>query len=883
MPLAPGNKLGPYEILAPLGAGGMGEVYRARDTRLERIVAVKILSKEMSNDAVRKQRFEREAKTVSQLNHPHICTLHDIGSQDGIEYLVMECVEGETLAKRLEKGPLPPEQVLKYGAQVADALDKAHRSGVVHRDLKPGNIMLTPTGAKLLDFGLAKPAAPVLTGATLTAATPRAPMTEEGTIVGTFQYMSPEQVEGKELDGRSDIFSLGAVLYEVLTDQRAFEGKSQLSVASAILEKEPAAICTIKPMTPPALDHAVRRCLAKGPEDRWQSARDLAVELKWMGESVTQTAAPAQAMERSKSFGPLAWVACGVLAAGLLSSVFWLRRASPLAETMHFSAPFGFAAREVAVAPNGHTVAVVGGDEAGRKNLLWLYEVGSRGVRSLPDTSGAGFPFWSPDGKFLGFFAAGKLKTLNIADGTMQALCDAPSGRGGSWSRDGVIIFTPTGQLDEGLYRIPASGGTPTRISSPDKSRGESGHRWPVFLPDGRHFLYMAFDVSQRAGKGADAIFVGTLDSNEKRFVTNATANAGYAAPGYLLYYRDNMLLAQHFDATKFELTGEAAPILSDIQYLPRIARAVFSVSKGGLLVAQSSSGVSLSRLVWFDRKGRELSVVGNPDVYANVSLAPNGKSVALDKTDPTNGNADVWTYDLERGSTKRITFDPAIDAMPVWSPDGGRMVFSSSRQFAFDLYLKNADGAQEEKSIERSDVDKFPSDWSRDGKHLLYVRGPDLWLLSLSDSKSRPFLKASATFKNGQFSPDGKWVAYASNESGKWQIYITSFPEAKGKWQISSGGGEQPRWRGDGKELFYLSSDGKVMATPVSTGTNFDAGASVALFQANPRELVATSEHIVYDVSKDGQRFLINTQAKNADTRPMSVVLNWEVEFKKK
>jgi Tol biopolymer transport system component len=883
MPLASGTKLGPYEIVGPLGAGGMGEVYRAKDTRLDRSVAIKIIPAHLSADAVRKQRFEREAKTISNLNHPHICVLYDVGHQDGTDYLVMECVEGETLAKRFEKGPLPLEQVLRLGAQIADALDKAHRSGVVHRDLKPSNIMLTPMGAKLLDFGLAKPAAPLASVATLTAATLHSPVTEEGTIVGTIQYMSPEQIEGKELDGRSDIFSLGAVLYEMLTGQRAFEGKSQLSVASAILEKEPAPISTIKPMTPPALDHAIHRCLAKGPEDRWQSARDLAVELKWMGESVTQTAAPTQAMERRKSLGPVAWVACGALAAGLLSSVFWLRRPSPLAETMHFSAPFGFAARELAVAPNGHTVAVVGGDEAGRKNALWLYEVGSRGVRSLPDTSGASFPFWSPDGKFLGFFAAGKLKKLTIEDGTVQTLCDAPSGRGGSWSSDGVIIFTPTGQLDEGLYRIPASGGTPIRISSPDKSRGESSHRWPVFLPDGRHFLYMAFDVSQRIGKGSAAIFVGTLDSNEKRFVTNATANAGYAAPGFLLYYRDNILLAQRFDAKKFELSGEATPILSDIQYLPRIARAVFSVSNGGLLVAQSSSGVSLSRLVWFDRQGRELSVVGSPDVYANVSLAPNGKSVALDKTDPANGNADVWTYDLEHGGTKRLTFDPAIDAMPVWSPEGGRMVFSSSRKFAFDLYLKNADGAQEEKLIERSDVDKFPSDWSRDGKHLLYVRGPDLWLLSLPDAKSNPFLKASATLKNGKFSPDGKWVAYASNESAKWKIYVTSFPEAKGKWQISSGGGEQPRWRGDGKELFYLSSDGKVMAAPVSTGTNFRAGASVALFQANPRELVATSEQIVYDVSKDGQRFLINTQVNNTDTRPMSVVLNWDAEFKKK
>jgi Tol biopolymer transport system component len=861
----------------------MGEVYRARDMRLQRAVAIKILPQQLSNDPVRKQRFEREAKTISSLNHPHICTLHDVGSQDGVDYLVMECVEGESLAKRLEKGPLPLEQVLKYGAQIADALDKAHRAGIVHRDLKPGNIMLTGTGAKLLDFGLAKPSAAV-SGMTLTAATQTTPVTQEGTVVGTFQYMSPEQVEGKELDGRSDIFSLGAVLYEMVTGKRAFEGKSQLNVASTILEKDPAPIMTIKPMTPPALDHAIRRCLAKDPEERWQTARDVALELKCTSESASQSAAVSRITGPTKSPKFLAWLAYGALAAVLLMCVLWLRRPRPLEQTMHFSAPFGFAARDMAVAPNGHTVAVVGSDESGKKTQLWLYEVGSQRARGIADTTGASFPFWSPDEKFLGFFAAGKLKKLNIADGTVQTLCDAPSGRGGSWNRDGVIIFTPTGQLDEGLYRISASGGTPTGFSFPDKGRGESSHRWPVFLPDGKHFLYLAFNVSLQDAQGrADSIFVGALDSAEKKFVTKAPANAGYAAPGYLLYFRDNMLFAQRFDANKFELTGEATPVLNDIQFLPRIGRAVFAASGNGLLVAQSSSGVSLSQLVWSDRKGDELSVVGKPDVYANVSLAPDGKSLALDKTDIAEGNPDVWIYGLERGSTKRLTFNPAIDAMPVWSPDEKRLIFSSSRQQSFDLYLKNADGAAEEKLIEHSDVDKFPCDWSHDGQHLLYVRGPDLWVLSFPEMKSSPFLKAPSTLKNAQFSPDGKWVAYASNESGKWEIYATSFPEAKGKWQVSSGGGEQPRWRSDGKELFYLSPEGKIMAAPVRTGANFDVGAPVALFQANPRELVATSEHFVYDVSKDGQRFLINTQVKNPDTRPMSVVLNWDAELKKK
>jgi eukaryotic-like serine/threonine-protein kinase len=887
MPLSHGVRLGPYEILEAIGAGGMGEVYRAKDTRLDRTVAIKILPAHFSCDPVRKQRFEREAKTVSSLNHPHICVLYDVGSQDGHDYLVMECVEGETLARRLERGPLPLEQVLKYGMQIADALDKAHRSGVVHRDLKPNNIMLTPTGAKLLDFGLAKAAGPLSTAVTLTAATRNSPVTEQGAIVGTFPYMSPEQVEGKELDARSDLFSLGAVLYEMLTGQRAFPGNSQLSVASAILEKEPAPISTVKPMTPPALNHAIRRCLAKDPEERWQTARDLALELKWFAESAGQAAAPAVGVETQKTgawLSLLPWVLCGVLAAGLLAGAMWWRGGKNTAQTSYFSAPFPFPGRDMAVAPNGHTVAVVALRESARTNVLWLYEVGGREARSLRATEGASFPFWSPDGKSLAFFADGKLKKVDIVGGPVQAICEAPSGRGGTWNEDGVIVFTPSANLIDGLYQVPASGGTPTQITVPDASREENSHRWPMFLPDGKHFLYLAANLSG-SGKTEDAIYVGALDSKEKKFVTRATGNAAYAAPGYLLYYREKTLFAQRFDADKGELSGEAVPLLTDVAYLPRIRRVAYAASDGGVLVAQSGSGVSLSRLVWYDRKGNEMGGAGKPDVYANVALAPNGKTVALDKVDMGSQNTDVWTYDLQRDTMKRLTFDPAIDSTAVWSPDGTRLLFASNRGHHFGLYVKNADGAEEEKllALEASNkVDKYPSDWSRDGKYILYESGQGLWIAAIPELKTRVFVNEPATVKNGQFSPDGRWVAYTSNESGKWEIYVTSFPEGRGKWQLSSDGGTQPRWRGDGRELFFLASDGKIMAVPVTAGANFDAGAPVTLFQANPRELVASSERVTYDVTKDGQRFLINTQVKNAETQPMSVILNWQAGLKK-
>jgi eukaryotic-like serine/threonine-protein kinase len=881
MPLAPGTQLGPYEIIAPLGAGGMGEVYRARDTRLDRIVAIKILPSQFTADPVARQRFEREAKTISSLNHPHICTLYDIGHQDGADFIVMECLEGDTLADRLEKGALPADQALKFGAQIAEALDKAHRNGIVHRDLKPGNIMLTATGAKLLDFGLAKELAPLASLATLTTLSD-SPVTQQGTIVGTFQYMSPEQVEGKDVDGRSDIFSLGSVLYEMLTGKRAFEGKTQLSVASAILERDPEPLSKLRPLTPPALERVVLRCLAKDPEERWQSGCDLASELKWISQSGSQSAAPAVQIE-TKSVGRwlkiLPWTLGAALVAALLAfSIFWhvSQNAPP---TSYYSAPFSFPARDMAVSPNGHTVAVVSYREVDKVNILWLYEAGSRDVKTLPGSEGASFPFWSPDGNSLGFFADGKLKKTDISGGPVQVIGDAPTGRGGTWNKDGVIVFTPSGALIDGLYRVSSGGGPATRITLPEGE--ENTHRWPMFLPDGKHFLYLAANVS--GNEDPDAIYVGALDSKEKKFITKSTGNAAYASPGYLLFYREKTLVAQRFDAEKLELRGDPVALMTDVAYSPRIVRASYAVADAGMLVAQSGNGISLSRLEWYDRKGNELGTLGKPSAYSNISLSPNDRFVALDKTDEGNENSDVWTIDVQNDGLKRLTFAPAIDASAVWSPDGKRVLFASSRTHMFSLYVKNADGTEDDKllKLDNSDQsDQYPSDWSPDGKSILYDRATELWVATLPDLKTRPFVKISATVRNAKFSPNGKWVAYTSNESGKWEIYVTSFPDGRGKWQVSSAGGTQPRWRGDGQELFYLAPDGTLMAVP--TGANFDPGTPVALFQANPRELIATSERFSYDVSHDGQRFLINTQVKNMNTQPMSVILNWGTALKK-
>jgi len=880
MPLFPGTHLGPYEITGPLGSGGMGEVYRARDTRLERTVAIKILPRELSNDPIRKQRFEREAKTISSLNHPHICVLHDVGSLDGVDYLVMECMEGETLAKRLEKGPLPLEQVLKYGMQIADALDRAHRSGVVHRDLKPGNIMLTPTGAKLLDFGLAKPAAALASAATLTAVQ-AAPVTEEGTIVGTFQYMSPEQVQGKEIDGRSDIFSLGAVLYEMVTGKRAFEGKSQLSVASAILEKEPEPITTTKPMTPPLLEHAVKKCLAKLPDDRWQSASDLASELKWIGEAGSQTGEVARVSAGRSRRERAAWLLAAALSVLLIGGgTAWWQASNKRPHPMYFHASVPFAANDLALSPDGHTLAMVASSAQANDYALWTYEVGSHRTNSLDGTQGATYPFWSPDAKSIAFFAAGKLKKADVSGGQVQVLCDAPNGRGGTWNRDGVIVFTPDSV--GGLFRVSSLGGSPVEMTKPDSSRLETSHRWPVFLPDGKHFLYLGANFSGQSEN--NAIFLGSLDSQERRLLVSTSANAAFAEPGYLLYLRDiKTLVAQPLDRRRFVLTGETHALSVEALYFPTVGRAVFSVSGGDLLVTQTGKGASLSQLTWFDRSGKLAGTAGVPGAYNNVRLSPDGRRIAADQADPER-NSDIWIHEPARRATTRLTFDAASNQAPIWSPDGKQILFMSNRKVYPRLYLKNADGSGSEEKV--NDPGGFfavnPWDWSRDAKYILFKKGNELWYLSGPEHSAKPLLQAKWTVRNAQFSPDGRWMAYASNETGSMEIYVSPFPSVSAKWQVSRGGGQEPRWPQDGKELFYLSAEGKMMAVPVTASASFEVGSPVALFQTHRRQPVSSQDVFSYDVSSDGQRFLVITKVDEANPAPLSVLLNWASEMEK-
>jgi Tol biopolymer transport system component len=881
MTLSQGTRLGPYEILAPVGAGGMGEVYRARDTRLERTVAVKVLPPHLSGSEEIRQRFEREARAISSLSHPHICALYDVGNQEGTEYLVMEFLEGETLTDRLGRGSLPLDQVLRYGIEIAGALDKAHRQGIVHRDLKPGNIMLTKSGVKLVDFGLAKLAGvgPGNTSASILQTQASGNLTQEGTILGTFQYMAPEQLEGKEADVRSDIFAFGAVLYEMATGQKAFSGKSQASLIAAILDSEPAPISGVQPMTPPALDRVVKTCLAKDPDDRWQTAHDVMLQLKWLAEGGSQAGVPAPLVARRRSRERLAWgvaAALGLvsiaLSAALLSrpraSARVVRSAIPAPEktTYHF---IGDGAGPPAISPDGRQIAFTARDSSG-KALLWIRPLDGA-ARPLPGTEDAMYPFWSPDSQFLGFSAGGKLKRIEASGGPAIALCDAPDSRGGTWSRDGVILFEP--HFREPLFRISANGGTPVAVTRFDESRKETTHRFPFFLPDGKHFLYLAGSHAVGTESELHAIYMGSLDGKPPRHLINVRSKPVYAA-GHLLFVRQKTLMAQPFDARSGTLSGEAFPVVGNVQEDPGFFTAVFSVSDNGVLVYQEEGGTGDQyQFTWFDRSGKQLQAAGPKGNLWNPRISHDGRRVAFGQGDP----ADLWLEDLSRHVATRLTFDPADDSLPIWSPDDTRIYFMSQRSGGGDIYQKPASGTGKGELLFSSGALKNPDGISPDGRYLLFdALDPktkwDVDVLSLPDRKVTPFVHGDFDEVLGDFSPDGRWVAYASNESGRFEVYVQPFPGPGGKWQVSTDGGTAPLWRRDGKELFYVAADSKLMAVPVKIGAAFEPETPRPLFETRLRN--DPSRH--YDVSPDGQRFLLNIPLAEGTSPPVTLVQNW-------
>jgi Tol biopolymer transport system component/tRNA A-37 threonylcarbamoyl transferase component Bud32 len=911
MAILPGRRLGPYEILSAIGVGGMGEVYKARDTRLNRIVAIKVLPAHLADRAELRERFEREARTIASLNHPHICTLYDIGHQDGIDYLVMEYLEGETLAQRLLKGALPVEQVLQYAIEIADALDKAHRKGVTHRDLKPGNVMLIKTGTKLLDFGLAKLKQEVAPANLKLSELPTAsdPLTAKGTIVGTLQYMAPEQLEGKEVDPRTDIFAFGAVVYEMATGKRAFEGKTQASVIGAIMSSDPPPMSSLQPMTPPALDRVVKRCLAKETDERWQSANDLANELKWIAEGGSQvTLAPTAAAKgiRALARRPLI-LSLGILlfVAAIAGLAAWNLKPAPVVAPQAvtrtvINLPPGQqlagldSGSSLAISPDGMRLAYVA--RQGGTQQLYLRAMDSLEARSVPGTEGAIEPFFSPDSQWLGFFTGGKLKKVSVSGGAVVTLGDAAVPFGASWGSQGTIVFTPAIGI---LQQVSDTGGAVKPVTH--LQQGEIAHGWPEFLPGGKALLF-----ATNVGGGAVAnlkVAVQSLVSGERRSLVQGASHPRYAPSGHMVYAQGGSLMAVPFDSQRLTATGAAVPVVEGVLQLTTIrgAAAHYSISSTGSLV-YVPGGVETSqrRLVWVSRNGAEQSLAAPARAYNYPQLSPDGRRVAVGIMEQ---ETQTWLYDLARETLTRLTFEGNTNYAAVWTPDGKRIAFASSKEGPLNLFWQLADGSGGLERLTTSDYIHFPMSWSPDGQLLAFMEinpttGRDIWVLRMGDPslgsgqvlsagsgqvrKVLPFLRTQFSETSPRFSPDGRWLAYISDESGRYEVYVQPYPGPGGKWQISTEGGTEPAWNPNGRELFYRSGD-KMMAVEIATQPGFAAGKPRVLFEG--QYALSPGTFLNYDVSPDGQRFLMLKPSESADAAPtqINVVLNWFEELKRR
>jgi serine/threonine protein kinase len=855
-----GARLGPYEILAPLGAGGMGEVWKARDTRLGRTVAIKVSAARFS------ERFEREARAVAALNHPNISTLYDVGPN----YLVMEYVEGVPL-----KGPLPVEKAVEYAGQILDALDAAHRKGITHRDLKPANILVTKQGVKLLDFGLAKlQAAPLAEG----GATLEQGLTGEGQIVGTLQYMSPEQLQGKAVDSRSDLFSFGCVLYEMLTGKRAFEGENAASVIAAILEREPAPLTAAPP-----LDRIVRRSLAKDPDQRFQTARDLKAALTWALEHPPASAAAKPGRRRAV----IAAVAViGVLLVGW--SVSQLRK--PPSEARPFRLQidppegnrfiFGNNIGGLALSPDGRIAAFIASGSG--KSGLWVRPLDGDSARFLAGTDGAAYPFWSPDSKSLAFFAGSRLLRVDQAGGAPSAICDYGAGpRGGAWTSDGNILYA---LLAGGLFQVPATGGTPVPLTTLDASRGESSHRWPQALPGGRFLYFVRSDQPGNSG-----IYAASLAKPGERTRLLSTDTNALFAPGgdgrdYLLWWRGGTLLAQPLDLRTLKLGGEPRPVADPVANIGNMGQMNVAVSAGDVLLYGAFN--QASQFTWFDREGKQPRGVGEPGEYNLFRLSPDGRTIAAARDRP--GFTDLWLLDVERGVSSRFASNSG--QYPIWSPDGRTVVFSS--RSPWNLFRQDSSGPGNERRLAQSPNNQLAADWSRDGNWILYLdiaaeTGRDLWVLpmtpdggAVADAKPRPYLRTHYAESAGRFSPElsPHWVAYQSDESGRFEVYIDAFPQPHGKTMISTGGGTYPQWGAGGRELFYLSPDFKLMVVDLKLTTD-------SVKPSAPRELfplpVVDDGFCPYDTTPDGRRFLVRATPEHGASQPLTVIVNWPALLK--
>ena len=906
MALTPGTRLGPYEILSPLGAGGMGEVYKARDTRLDRSVAIKVLAPEIAGDPDLRARFEREAKAVAALDHPHICGIYDVGEANGTHFIVMPHLDGQTLAARLAKGPLPLDQTLKIATEIADALDKAHRQGIIHRDLKPANIMLTKAGSKLLDFGLAKlkaPAGPISMSGMTRLATPTTD-TARGTILGTVQYMAPEQVEGKEADARSDIWALGAVIYEMATGTRPFTGDTPASVIGAILKDEPPPVSARQPLAPRAFDHLVGTCLAKEPDQRWQSAADVGRELAWIART-PRDVVERPATTRTRWLSAAGWIAAAVLLVALGANIIrsrFLETPQVPPESISFSvypppgrvfsgASGSVPVPQLALSPDGRYLAFVAAEPQGQ-SFLWLRALADTEARRMPGTEDAEQPFWTPDSQSVAFFSQGLLKKRDlrgtappevIARGTMDM-------RGGAWGSTGAILYAPSGNT--GLHTVAPTRGAGTPVNLKDPSGPFPTARWPVFLPGGRHFLFQTRDPNpERKG-----IYLASLDGATIRRVIGSDWSAQYAL-GYLLLLNGTTLMAQPFDLDTNRLTGAPTMVAQPVAG-SSTGYGAFSVSAGGVL-AYSSGLLAQSELRWVDRTGRTSASIAPTADYVDFRLSPDESRLAFSRTDPQSQAPDVWVRDLARGTESRLTAQPLTDAAPLWSPAGDQIVYRSNQASAnLELYrTRPSPGAgaelvfsreQQLKSHGTGPSNVLSTDWSPDGKFIIYhvttgAAGYDLWALALEgDRKPIPLALAKYNEVQGVVSPDGRWIAYTSDESGRYEIYVQSFPDTNvaQKTTVSTGGGTQPRWSKDGRELFYLRSDGLLTTVSVRTKPSFELGAVTPLFKTGLSTNV-NAYRMDYVPAADGQRFLMKVPVEGTTPPSITVVLNWTARLK--
>ncbi len=883
MSITNGTKLGPYEVIALIGAGGMGEVYRARDARLGRDVALKVLPESFAHDTERLRRFEQEARAVATLNHPNILALYDIGAQDSRPYLVSELLEGQSLRELLQDGPIPARKAADYAVQVASGLAAAHEKGIVHRDLKPENVFITKEGrAKILDFGLAKLARPATSspagsdGLTLTSSP-----TEAGVVMGTAGYMSPEQVRGEAIDHRTDIFAFGAVLYEMISGQRAFRRDTAAETMTAILKEEPPELPGDSKVISPALDRIVRRCLEKQPEQRFQSARDLAFALGTL--SGTDASAAVRAAAAPGTSQRLKWAVAvlGLLVIGALVGLFL--RKTPVARRMQFALPVPGEVSQMALSADGQMLAFVSPDDNTGVPELFVQRIGDPAATELADTEGASYPFWSPDNAYIGFFAKSKLMKVPASGGSPQAITGAHEGRGGAWGAKNVIVFTPEAQ--GGMRRVNADGTGAAPLNPALYGKGEQSHRWPVFLPDGDHFLFWVGNFVNNPDDRIGGIYESSLDAKEKKLIVLTHSNVG-VAQGHIFYLDLKLrLVSSPFDVSKGVVSGEPQVVADSVQYSPSIIMAAFSVGADGSLVYSTGTGTSLSQLTWLDRSGKEIGHVGEPGTVSNPILSPDNQRVAVDIADRKANNVDIWLQSAEGNSSTRFTFGSSEDVSGVWSRDGKTIAYRSVGEQA-QLLAKTASGLERERTVLSIDIsqDILANSWTLDDQQIMCTmwlsnsssdRATGLFLVPASGGQPKPFLETRGSDRTGQISPDGKWVAYASTESGDWEIYVTTFPGAVGKWQVSRGGGTEPRWRGDGKELYYIGQSGMLMAATVSTEGGFSSGTPAPLFQLRGRPHVSSTDQYTYDVTKDGQRFLVNRFVKADRPTPLTIVLN--------